>query len=234
MCSVIRYFALKIQASKVRGGTQYMPLVYQQNINEDTVLALWEIEEEEAFFNGQIHLVPEIRHPHKRLQHLAGRYLLTHIEEGFPVSLIQIADSRKPFLENGAFHFSISHCGNYAAAIVSKSFRVGIDIEAISPKANKLRDKFLTTNEQILLWDEMKNENLAATCGWSIKEALFKWYALGGVDFKADLDIFSLDYSPASLQYRGEANVRKGRGRILPFEGRVLPGLCLTFTVSRN
>ena len=51
-----------------------MPLVYQQNINESTRLGLWHIAEKEDFFLNQVPLKKEITHPHKRLQHLAGRF----------------------------------------------------------------------------------------------------------------------------------------------------------------
>ena len=53
-----------------------MPLVYQQNINEATKMAVWHISEREDFFLKKVTLSNNITHPHKRLQHLAGRYLL--------------------------------------------------------------------------------------------------------------------------------------------------------------
>ena len=89
-----------------------MPLVYQQNINPFTKLGVWHINEPESFFISEVPLQREITHPHKRLQHLAGRYLLKALFPGFPYELIKVADTRKPFLENEAYHFSISHCGD--------------------------------------------------------------------------------------------------------------------------
>lgn len=209
-----------------------MPLVYQQNINEDTGLALWKIEETEAFFNGKMKLLPAISHPHKRLQHLAGRYLLNLLEADFPISLIQIADTRRPFLENDQYHFSISHCGNYAAALVSESHRVGVDIELISGKAYRLNDKFLSAVEHAKLSHAIANEEAACTCGWSIKEALFKWYALGKVDFKRNLEILSIEFSASAGTYKGLARVSKDRERLIHFEGRMLLGQCLSFVLS--
>ena len=89
-----------------------MPLVYQQNINEVTKLAVWHITESEDFFLPVVTVSNNISHPHKRLQHLAGRYLLVELFEDFPLELIRIADTRKPFLPGDPFHFSISHCLN--------------------------------------------------------------------------------------------------------------------------
>jgi phosphopantetheinyl transferase len=47
---------------------------------------------------------------------------------------VLIADTRKPFLPNEAYHFSISHCGDFAAAIASKVSRVGVDVELVTAK----------------------------------------------------------------------------------------------------
>ena len=52
-----------------------MPLVYQQNINAVTKIGVWHIAEAEDFF-ATVPLQKEITHWHKRLQHLAGRFLL--------------------------------------------------------------------------------------------------------------------------------------------------------------
>jgi len=120
-----------------------MPLVYQQNINSSTKLGIWHIIEEESFFLAEVPLQREITHPHKRLQHLAGRMLLRTLFPDFPYDLIRIADTRKPYLENESYHFSISHCGDYAAVIVSKDHRVGIDIERINEKVERIQHKFL-------------------------------------------------------------------------------------------
>ena len=110
-----------------------MPLFYQQDINATTKLAIWHIEEDEAFFIAKVPLQSNITHPHKRLQHLAGRYLLRFLFPDFPNEEILIATTRKPFLPDEQYHFSISHCGDFAAAIVSKNERVGIDIEIETP-----------------------------------------------------------------------------------------------------
>ena len=124
-----------------------MPLVYQQNINAGTKIAVWHITEPESFFLKQVPLQREISHWHKRLQHLAGRLLLKELFPHFPVSMIRIADTKKPFLPDEPFHFSISHCGNYAAAIVSQTNRVGIDVEIPNKKIENLQHKFMYVAE---------------------------------------------------------------------------------------
>ena len=86
-----------------------MPLFYQHTINEGTKLGIWLIEETESFFLEKVPEKKEVTHPHKRLQHLAGRFLLPVLFEDFPLEEIVIADTRRPFLENEKYHFSISH-----------------------------------------------------------------------------------------------------------------------------
>jgi phosphopantetheinyl transferase len=128
-----------------------MPIFFQQDIDETTRLAVWKIEEDESFFLQHVPLQREITHPHKRLQHLAGRYLLKKLFPDFPLELIRIADTRKPFLEDEAYHFSISHCGDFAGVIVSTTNRVGMDVELVSEKVNRIRHKFITAEEENLL-----------------------------------------------------------------------------------
>jgi phosphopantetheinyl transferase len=170
-----------------------MPLVYQQNINASTKIALWHITEEESFFLDSVPVQREIRHWHKRLQHLAGRLLLKEMYPDFPVKLIRIADTKKPFLENEPFHFSISHCGDYAAAMVSKTARVGVDVELLDDKIERLRHKFIHAAEvEHLIAQCPMPLNHALTLTWSVKESVFKWWGDGAVDFKDDITIRSI------------------------------------------
>jgi 4'-phosphopantetheinyl transferase EntD len=170
-----------------------MPLFFEQEVDGDTRLAVWHITEEEAFFD--VPLQRSITHPHKRLQHLAGRYLLRHLFPEFPLELILIADTRKPYLQDEAFHFSVSHAGDHAAAVVSRVRRVGIDIEQVSQKVERIRHKFLSAEEEARVSGQKEHcrpEQLS-TLIWSVKEAAFKWYGKGGVDFRADMPISRLE-----------------------------------------
>jgi 4'-phosphopantetheinyl transferase EntD len=162
-----------------------MPLFYQQDINESTRLGVWKIEEDEGFFLQKVPLHREITHPNKRLQHLAGRYLLRILFDDFPYNLIRIADTRKPFLHNEQYHFSISHSEHYAAAIVSSDRRVGVDVEVCRPTVMKVLKKFLNESEMDFLnGDVIQRPYLRETLLWSVKETVFKWHGNGGVDFR--------------------------------------------------
>lgn len=218
-----------------------MPIFFQQVIDSDTSLAVWKIAEEEPFFN--VPLQRAITHPHKRLQHLAGRYLLRYLFPAFPLDLIKIADTRKPYLEDEAYHFSISHCSDYAAAIVSKSKRVGIDIEVPTHKIEAVKHKFLHEAEQAAVErdDHMNSDWLRKDGGlhqqdiykltllWSAKEAVFKWWSYGNVSFREMIRL-----QPAGLQPCGCFDAFfHSEDRVLPLEVhyRFFPALCLAWIV---
>jgi phosphopantetheinyl transferase len=168
-----------------------VPIFFQQQINEHTRLGIWKIEETEEFFKANVPQHRDVTHPHKRLQHLAGRFLLQYLFPDFPYELIQIADTRKPFLPDEQYHFSISHCGDYAAAIVSKDSRVGIDIEIPTEKISKIMYKFLSAKEHELfhLIEPDKDRIPFSTLLWSAKESVFKWHGNGGVDFRKEIQL---------------------------------------------
>lgn len=204
-----------------------MPVFFQQQINEDTRLGIWKIEEPEPYFSSQVPQHRAVTHPHKRLQHLAGRFLLRYLFPDFPIELIRIADTRKPYLEGEAFHFSISHAGDYAAALVSRTSRVGVDIEEPGEKVVRVMRKFLS-EEEIGALGNGPSLKLRQTSGqgargerqeasgerqeasgqtpaglyeqvallWSAKEAVFKWYGRGQVDFRRDI---RLDWGETGL-----------------------------------
>ena len=207
-----------------------MPLIYEQQIDSATKIGVWNITEEENFFLEHVPLQRSITHPHKRLQHLAGRYLLRELFAEFPLSLIIIADTRKPFLEDDAFHFSISHCGNYAAAIVSTQNRVGVDIEIPHAKIEKIQHKFLSEKEKNLLNKIDGNNIEKLTMGWSIKEAMFKWYGTGQVEFIGDMNIIAI--KKTNEGYEAECLFKKEKNIFLLLKTSFIHGNNLSWLVT--
>jgi phosphopantetheinyl transferase len=221
-----------------------MPLFFQQQLNAHTQLGVWKIEEPETFF--QVPLQRSITHPHKRLQHLAGRYLLPYLAPDFPLPLIKIADTRKPYLEDEAYHFSLSHCGSFAAAIVSKAKRVGIDIEAVSAKVERINHKFISAAESNLLsaWknDTFINSSLSTanahlsspfqlpTLLWSCKEAIFKWYSLGEMDFKEHMQAKKITKTAEGLET--DFLFTKNAALLIKLHSRFFGDLCLSYIAT--
>jgi len=220
-----------------------MPLFYEHNTNFAKI-AIWHIAEEKKFFLERVPLQREITHPHKQQQHLAGRYLLQHIYPDFPYHLIEIADTRKPYLPNEEYHFSISHCGDYAAVIVSKDHRVGVDIEVVSDKVERIKHKFLKAGELKLVagcrlpvaGNSINHSAIQPinnlTLLWCCKEAVFKWYGKGDVDFKKDINV-----NPVEI--RKEEGVIKCRFSKeepvdLNIEYKMFNELCLAWVATKN
>ena len=209
-----------------------MPIFFQHPISETTRLGIWKIEETEEFFKRNVPQHRDVTHPHKRLQHLAGRFLLQFLFPDFPYELIKIADTRKPFLPDEQYHFSISHCGDYAAAIVSSDKRVGIDIEVPSDKAEKIKHKFLSERDQSVIQltthpERQSKDSRLPTLLWSCKESVFKWYGDGGVDFREHIQLNKLHESTETINCMFTKNQTK-----LLIHYRQFDHLVLTWVVS--
>ena len=207
-----------------------MPLFYQQNINDSTRLAIWDLQEEEAFFGG----FTDIVHPQKRLQHLGGRSLLSFLFPSFDKAAIAIAASKRPFLPDGSHQFSISHCTQYAASLVSTSCRVGIDIEEITERVHKIQHKFLHPQEQAALQtnvSDVLNLTTQLTILWSSKEAIFKWWGEGNIDFSAQM---ILDQMPLAQDGILQARFieKSGTEHVLALHYRVMDTLCLVWVCN--
>ncbi|MDI9363971.1 MAG: 4'-phosphopantetheinyl transferase superfamily protein [Flavobacterium sp.] len=212
-----------------------MPLFFQNIISPNTKLAIWQIEEDESFFLEKVTLQRNITHPHKRLQHLAGRYLLRYLFADFPNEEIEIAFTRKPFLPDEQYHFSISHCGNFAAAIVSKNERVGIDIELITDKVAKIAHKFLNDDEKILVnvvlpWIVDRQPltiNQRLTLFWCAKETVYKWWGKGEVDFKQHIQLHAINVAEPTFK---AAFTKLPELQLLTIHYQMFYNLCVTFT----
>jgi len=187
-----------------------MPVFFQQQINESTRLGVWKIEETEEFFRRNVPLHRDVTHPKKRLQHLAGRFLLQYLFPDFPYDQIRIADTRKPYLAGERYQFSISHCGDYAAAIVSRTHRVGVDVEETKDKIIRIKDKYLSPGEQkLFIPDPATPDSRLLTLLWSAKESVFKWYGAGEVDFRRDINLQHIDFENKRINcFFSKANQR--------------------------
>ena len=65
--------------------------------------------------------------------------------------------------------------------------KVGLDIEQISDKPLKLSSKFIAKNMQKNLSKEK------ATLIWCAKEAIYKWYQKGNIDFITDIKLYDFE-----------------------------------------
>jgi phosphopantetheinyl transferase len=178
-----------------------MPQIFSTNLNPSGNLLLWRAEEESVWFKEQLIVVPELWEEYESLSNeairhrwLASRYTVQQVSRQSPLNLIKEI-SGKPILLESENHISLSHCEGYVAAINGDA-PVGIDVERISHRAQKIKNYFLRDEELVLLGEE----NEALILAWSAKESIFKWYGKKNLGYKSQLCIRSIDFDEQVMQ----------------------------------
>jgi len=162
-----------------------MPIFQQWTDEEARKIAIWRIEEPESFFNNEIPIPEHFRHPKRRLEFLASRFLLKHIDADFPFDKMVTDEHGKPLISDGRLYFSLSHSYPFVAVAVSAKQSVGIDIQVWHPRMNVLKHKFLSAKEIDLFGEE----DAALTAAWCGKEAAYKWHGKRGVEIASHFRI---------------------------------------------
>lgn len=158
-----------------------MPLLLTKKIDAHTWLGIWQLQEPEADLYAALPPHADVSalegkvHPRRRQEWLASRVLVYRLLQNFTSEPLVLARTEEgmPFFPGNPLHVSITHSPRLAAVILSDIYKVGIDIELITPKALRVADKFLTEAEKAhTASDETK------TClYWSAKETLYKLYS---------------------------------------------------------
>lgn len=170
-----------------------MAELLRKTIDESTFYAIWHISESveelksaSSLRKAEEELYQSFVAESRKKQWLAYRLLIKTLlkPEDFPVEYDQ---SGKPFLAGSGFHISVTHTEDLAAVIISRNARVGIDLEKIKPRIEKVRDKFLSSEESESVGKEKELEQL--TIAWSAKEALYKLYGKRNLDFRENIKV---------------------------------------------
>lgn len=170
-----------------------MPLALNL-IREDFKLLVWHISENLDFFSEKISYRSTATNTGRIEQQMASRYLLELMHPAFPFDKVHAKDGGKLVLPASTPNFCLSHCSQFAAAIMSAELSVGIDIEKIDPKVLKVAPKFLNQSELDWLSNlDIESQKQYTTLCWSIKETVFKWWGNGGVDFANHIHIPTID-----------------------------------------
>ena len=176
-----------------------MPIVWSKNLAEKGKIAIWEISESEEELYNMLQLDEKEQQHFQALskarqkQWLGSRVLLrTLLQTEQPIEL-NIDEHRKPFLNNFPFEISISHANHMAAVIIYEGKKVGIDIEKISERILKIKNKFLSTEELDFVSSTNELEQLHVC--WGAKESLFKLYGKGSLPFIEGIKINAFEYS---------------------------------------
>ena len=170
-----------------------MPILIDKEVDDDVRFGIWEIKES---FNELRHLVSlrpeEIKRKkqflsrHRKMEFLSVRALFqTMLDKEF--HYIKYNKARKPLVNNNTHNISITHSSNFTAVMLSKEYRVGIDLECMSNKIRHISHKFINDNELITSQPESVRYHLYIH--WCAKEALFKILDKPKINFKEDLTI---------------------------------------------
>ena len=180
-----------------------MPLHSLQRLSPTAVLGLWHLTETpEALWaalpNAAAYqpLLPATADAKRQTQWLAGRRLAHALLGELPTplppeTLVQNDATGRPWLAGAPADVvvSLSHSGEWAAAVLAQGGRVGVDIELIRDKAQRLAGKFLAEDE----WNHARAATATIetdthfTLLWSAKEALYKLAARRGIIFRQQL-----------------------------------------------
>ena len=224
-----------------------MPLHSIQRLSPAAVLGLWHLTETPpelwAGLPGAAAyqaLQPATADPIRLAQWLGGRRLthalLAELPGPLPPALtVQNDATGRPWLAGPnltATAVSLSHSGAWVAAVLAQGGRVGVDVEVVRDKAQRLASKFLAADEwahaQAATQQAPDEASAHYTLLWSAKESLYKLAAQRGIIFREQLRLH--DFTP---QPTGEIpatlllNGRQTRHSVC--YSRLAPGYVLTY-----
>lgn len=131
-----------------------------------------------------------INHPQKKKEFIASRLALKQLDPDYRL----IYEGRVPWMDNSGKYVSLTHAHNVGAAILSQDYIVGIDVELQREQLFRIADKFLHPEEKLQIRPERALEDLHVY--WGAKEALFKIWKFGEVDFSHELRVDPFPSNP--------------------------------------
>ncbi len=176
-----------------------MPVIFLEEIEKDTFIGLWKIEEHPAELENQLQLkdhelgvLRSLQGNKRNLHWLATRVLLRKMLNTEDYIDCQPDENGKPILLNLPHHISLSHSYDYAAVMISKERRVGIDIEIIKNKIERVQNKFMSKEELSFIDSQNSIEHLYVC--WCAKEALYKLNGKKETSFKDNIRLQPFAY----------------------------------------
>jgi 4'-phosphopantetheinyl transferase len=185
-----------------------MAIAYRQQIDDDMEFALWKIEEKADDLYSQLQLneeekafVEQISNGKRHLHWLGTRVLLRKMLITNDYIDCKVDEHGKPYLVTLPYHISLSHSFDYAAVMISKKHPVGIDIELVKDKVERIAHKFMRPEEIAFINEEHKIPQLYAC--WCAKEAIYKCNGEKDVSF-----IDNILLEPFSFEHHGVIDAR--------------------------
>jgi len=183
-----------------------MPLIYDQSINPNTRIVVWETTEIASFFiqalqlnKKEIYDLNELR-PHRKSEWLTSRYLCQLVDSQTTRRLIIKDENNKPTIQNSSKHISISHSKNRVAVIIS-DVAVGIDIQRNEDKIIRIQHKFISTKEHNRIDRDKLTESYHIF--WGAKECMYKAYGKREIEFREHMHLYPFKYFTSQLELKG-------------------------------
>ena len=177
-----------------------MAIAYRKQVDSDTEFALWKIEEKAADLYNQLQLdeqekayFDQLKLGKRHLHWLGVRVLLRTMLNTSDYIDCKIDEHGKPYLVSIPYHISLSHSFDYAAVMISKSRPVGIDIEQIQGKVERIADKFMRPAELGFIDPNHRINQLYV--GWCAKEAVYKCYGQKEVSFLDNIQLQPFNFA---------------------------------------
>ena len=169
--------------------------IFKEIISEQTQILIWKYSDEEEFSADLISDEKEFENlKQKSPKRLIEKQMVRHmLKKIMPNHKIRYHENGQPYLETFDKFVSVSHSFPYAVLAISEK-KIGVDIEQVKDRIDKIKHKFLHPTEiDWLSRAESGIEHLTAI--WCIKEALFKIHSSKQWSFKEFyvVDEFSLD-----------------------------------------
>ena len=188
-----------------------MGIAYRKKVDGDTELALWKIEENAEELYQQLQLDEEEQSylqklsSSKRYLHWLGtRVLLRKMLNTEEYIDCRADEHGKPYLTSIPYHISFSHSFDYAAVMISKNKPVGIDIERVDQKVERIVKKFLREDE--LAFIQPKHRIMQLYTCWCAKEAIYKCYGRKEVSFINHIYLNAFDYQEVGILHAAIKN----------------------------
>ena len=169
-----------------------MGLIINREVTAGCRLGMWNITEDyETLFrmtylnNDDIRRLNGFKNLSRKLESLSVRALLQQMTR--PDARIVYQQSRKPYTDDGEYNISISHSHKQTSILLGKNKRVGVDLEYMSHKIERLAHKFINEREIITSDPALRNEHLYIH--WCAKEALYKICDKVDINFQKNLTI---------------------------------------------
>ena len=150
---------------------RYFMGIIKKISNVDSIIWIWKINESSDALSILTDQKTDVKNENKKKEFYASRVLIQKMCEELNILFegIRKDNNGKPHLIKSKYHISISHKFPYVSVIFNTK-KCGIDIERIDEKVKKIKSKFLSEEEELVVGENLKK----LVEYWSMKETAYK------------------------------------------------------------